>query len=143
MREGVWRANWLQREPRESSDIRNHPELFNQLKDVLEDVLQFVHDNVGTIEFLSYTLSNIIMQIKYHEPETYNALEVYVDILPDYERSPAHPYSNLVINVRACTKGHRDHCDRTCTTFTVSDCEGGEICLHESGLVFDTSGYPI
>lgn len=46
MREGSWKVNWLQREPRESADIRDHPELFNRVKGALEDVLRFVHDNV-------------------------------------------------------------------------------------------------
>lgn len=64
-----------------------------------------------------------------------------MDFLPLYERSPAHPFSNLVVNLCACTKGHRDHCDKKnrCATFTIAECEGGEICLYDSGLVFDSA----
>jgi len=54
LREGVWRINWTQREPRQSKDIREHPELFEQVKDMLGDLLQFAHDNVSKLE--SYSL---------------------------------------------------------------------------------------
>jgi hypothetical protein len=47
MRDGVWKVNFTQRGPRESTDIRNHPELFCEIKGILEDILQFVHDNVS------------------------------------------------------------------------------------------------
>jgi hypothetical protein len=63
---------------------------------------------------------------------------VYCNFLPLHERSPAHPFSNFVVNVCACTKGHRDHGDKKyCATFFIGSFEGAELCLHETGVVFD------
>jgi uncharacterized protein YfaT (DUF1175 family) len=44
----------------------------------------------------------------------------------------------MVLNVCACTKAHRDKGDKNwCTTFTLGDCKGGQLVLHELGLVFE------
>ena len=79
------------------------------------------------------------MQIQHHLPKAYPELEIFCDILPLHERSPAHPLGAMVVNLCACTIGHRDTIDRLwCSTFTFGDPEGGEICFYELGLVFDS-----
>jgi hypothetical protein len=56
MREGVWKINWTQRAPRQSQDIRDHPELWERVKDMLADLLQFSHDNVSIIHPFIFVL---------------------------------------------------------------------------------------
>jgi hypothetical protein len=48
-REGIWRINWMQHEPKQSQNICDHSKLFEQVKDTLEDLLQFLHDVVSLI----------------------------------------------------------------------------------------------
>jgi hypothetical protein len=46
-KEGVWKINFTQRAPRESLDLRDHPALIAKVKDILEDLMRFAHDNVS------------------------------------------------------------------------------------------------
>jgi hypothetical protein len=46
-KEGCWKINFTQRAPRESLDLRDHPALFRQVKEVFEDLMKFQHDNVS------------------------------------------------------------------------------------------------
>ena len=46
-KEGVWKINFTQRGPRECLDLRDHPALIAQVKDILEDLMRFAHDNVS------------------------------------------------------------------------------------------------
>lgn len=79
------------------------------------------------------------MQIEHHLPQVYKELEIHCEFLPLHDEAPARPFTSMVVNLCACTKGHRDKGDKTwCTTFTIGKCEGGEICLHEAGLVLDS-----
>lgn len=55
------------------------------------------------------------------------------------ECPPGMPFTNFVVNLCVSTMAHRDVGDKQwCATFTVGSFEGGEICLHEAGLVFDS-----
>ncbi|KZP14040.1 hypothetical protein FIBSPDRAFT_702759, partial [Athelia psychrophila] len=122
LKDGSLKVNWGQRQPRESQQIRDHPALYKQVTDIMEDILIFVRGN-----------------IRHHLPQAYEELEIHCDFLPYSTPSPVHPFTSMVINLCACTKGHRDHGDKKwCATFTLGDFEGGEICFHESGLVFDS-----
>lgn len=80
-----------------------------------------------------------MVQIEYHLPEAYKELDIHCQFLPMNTRPAGAPFTSMVINLCACTKGHRDHGDKKwCTTFTIGDCKGGQLCLYESGLVFDS-----
>ena len=46
-KQGKLKINWMQREPRQSQDIKDHPEKYAVLKDILGDILEFIHDNVS------------------------------------------------------------------------------------------------
>lgn len=136
--------NWAQRGLRETTDLRDHPKLFLLVKDLLEDLMRFAHDNVSNIE--SYLQLAIVvqhnspcLQIKYHLPGPYAEIKVLAEILPLNDQSPADPFINWVLNLCACTKAHRDGGDKKwCATFTLGDCIGGQLALHELGLVFDS-----
>ena len=76
----------------------------------------------------------------HHVAGVYDEVKLFCDFLPANEVSPAYPYSNIAFNLCACTRAHRDKGDRGwCTTFTLGDCEGGQLVLHELGLVFDSA----
>jgi hypothetical protein len=47
VKDGVWKINFTQREPRQSVDVHKHPKLFAKVKDVLEDFMRLAHDNVS------------------------------------------------------------------------------------------------
>lgn len=71
-------------------------------------------------------------------PEEYQALEVYATRLPLRHRTKFHPFGGIVVNLRACTKAHRDQCDAQdiCVVAFMGEWEGGDLCLYEPGLRF-------
>ncbi|KAF7973342.1 hypothetical protein HWV62_15499 [Athelia sp. TMB] len=122
LREGAWKVNWGQREPRESQQIRDHPSLYRQMKDIMEDILVFIKAN-----------------IQYHLPQAYKELEVHGEVLPGNEASPVHSFTSMVVNLCVMTNGHRDHGDKKwCATFTIGQFEGGQ----ESFLYSSHRGKP-
>ncbi|KZP09663.1 hypothetical protein FIBSPDRAFT_759671, partial [Athelia psychrophila] len=111
IKEGAVKANFSQCVPRESDNICKHPALYQQVCTLLKDILEFFCSN-----------------IEHHLPEVYKELEIHCEYLPLHANSPGHPFTSMVVNLCACTKGHRDHGDKTwCTTFTIGDFQGLEI----------------
>ncbi|KAF7981009.1 hypothetical protein HWV62_35845 [Athelia sp. TMB] len=122
LKEGKLRANLNQRIPRESLDIRKHPDLYYHVSALMKDILEFIRENIA-----------------FHMPQQYKELEVHCDFLPLHDQPPGRPFTSMVVNLGAVTKGHRDGGDKTwCGTFTVGDCKGGQICFYEAGLVLES-----
>jgi hypothetical protein len=115
--------------------------LFEQVKDTLADLLQLSHDVVSLI--CSVFIEVVLIyeaQMLQHLKGVYDEVKIFCDLLPCNGVSPAYPYSNFVLNIGACTSGHRDKGDKNwCMTFTLGDCEGGQLVLQELGLVFDSA----
>ena len=69
-------------------------------------------------------------------PKHTKILQQWVDILPSNEFSLVFPFSGLVINVNVAMCAHHDCGDLSlCSVLEISDCEGGELCMMEPGLV--------
>jgi hypothetical protein len=76
--------------------------------------------------------------VEHQLPDTYEELDVYCEILPLGGDSPARPFSGFVVNICVSTNGHRDGSDKLiCTVIPFGFWKGGEICLHELGLVIE------
>ena len=72
-------------------------------------------------------------------PNNFHNLSILVDALPLNEWAPAYPFSGIVVNVNIATRGHRDKADEDlCMVITISECEGGALVLHESGIVVES-----
>jgi hypothetical protein len=73
-------------------------------------------------------------------PDNFQNLSILVEALPLNEWAPAYPFSGIVINVNIATRAHRDQGDaEVCLVITISQCEGGALVLHESGIVVQSS----
>lgn len=71
-------------------------------------------------------------------PEHTKVLRQWVDILPCNEFSPVFPFGGVVVNMNVATRAYRDWEDLgICFVLQISDCEGGELCLMEPGLVIE------
>jgi len=71
-------------------------------------------------------------------PDHYAILKLWVELLPSNDFSPVFPFGGLVINMNVATRAHRDTEDLSlCFILEISDCEGGELCLMEPGLVIE------
>ena len=69
-------------------------------------------------------------------PDDYAILSQYVDILPCNDASPVYPFTGFVLNINLTTLVYRDpENKRVCIILVISDCEGGELCFVEAGLV--------
>jgi len=136
-------VNWTQRGLRETTNLRDHPKIFLQVKDLFEDLMKFARDNVSYAIFLHlpcFTHMLLPWQLQHHLPGPYAEVKLVADMLPLNEQSPADPFICWVLNLCACTKAHRDKGDKKwCITFALGDCEGGQLALHELGLVFDSA----
>jgi hypothetical protein len=61
-------------------------------------------------------------------------------MLPLYEWCAPHPFCAFVVNLCACTKGHRDTVDELwCGTYSDGVFKGGQIALYEAGIVLDSN----
>jgi hypothetical protein len=68
----------------------------------------------------------------------YEALEMTARSIQFEEAAPSYPFTGFVINLNVMTKAHRDHKDlKGCIVLVVGDFEGGELVLHEPGLVLE------
>jgi hypothetical protein len=75
-------------------------------------------------------------KLQFQVPDLYDELSMYCKILPLNAHSPSFPFSGVVINFCVSTSAHRDQSDqRICLVIPFGEWEGGEICLHELGLV--------
>jgi hypothetical protein len=69
-------------------------------------------------------------------PEEYEILDVVASSLPGNAESVARPFTAIVINVNACSKGHRDRQDLDfCLVIPIGTFTGGALVLMETGLV--------
>ena len=70
--------------------------------------------------------------------EHFDILKQWVELLPSNNFSPVFPFGGLMINMNVVTRVHRDEEDLSlCFILEISDCEGGELCLMEPGLVIE------
>jgi hypothetical protein len=61
-----------------------------------------------------------------------------METLPLNELTPSFPFSGIVVNVNTATRAHRDQADeQLCMVVTISECKGGALVLHESGIVVE------
>jgi hypothetical protein len=72
-------------------------------------------------------------------PGQVDELKVYLEVLPFQQASAVYPFTGCVLNLNVTTKVHRDPNDKEiCLVIAITDdenCEGGELCLMEPGLV--------
>ena len=71
-------------------------------------------------------------------PDNVEVLKMYLQVLPFQQASTVYPFTGFVLNINITTKAHRDPNDKDiCLVIAISspDCEGGELCLQEPGLV--------
>ncbi|KAJ7653041.1 hypothetical protein B0H17DRAFT_849350, partial [Mycena rosella] len=85
---GRIKVNFKQRMPYVSLEAVEHTV---QYKAVFDEVLEF---------------HRVHSQFAHLLPEHYEALTLYVDILPLSPNTPAYPFSGFVVNLRVCTDGH-------------------------------------
>lgn len=78
----------------------------------------------------------VLLQIEDLHPKTASSLREWIEVLPNNASSPARPWSGVVVNANIATRAHRDKGDkRFCMVLVISDCQRGDLVLHELGLV--------
>ena len=77
-------------------------------------------------------------QLETHLPQEYQQLKMYCDSLPFWQRTRLYPFGGFVLNIRACTKAHRDKLDTNdmCVLLFLGDWQDGDLVLYEPGLRF-------
>ena len=76
--------------------------------------------------------------MRHHLPAETEEISMFVNHLPFSEYLGIEPFTGLVFNVGVCTTGHRDSLDQKfCVVCPFLNFEGGELVLHEAGLVLE------
>lgn len=71
-------------------------------------------------------------------PDKFEKLSIYCQVLPMGALAPVQPFSGIVLNLCVSTRAHRDSMDDLlCVVIPLGKFTGGELCLHEAGLVFE------
>ncbi|KAJ7719044.1 hypothetical protein B0H16DRAFT_411252, partial [Mycena metata] len=116
-------VNHGQRIPWVSNDIKKEPTAYAALVAALTAICEYLAE-----------------RLCHHRPELVGKLEAYINILPHNAACPWAPFGGIVINLNACSDGHRDGLDlfKGCLVIPfMRDCVGGGLVLHEARLVLD------
>jgi hypothetical protein len=101
--------------------IKQNPETFQSITDALKDICKIV--------------CNVLRK---HLPHVFDRLHVFCGILPLNHRSATYPFPWFVLNIQVCTEVHVDANDDTiCVVIPFGPYKGGELVLHEAGLVLE------
>ncbi|KAJ7916118.1 hypothetical protein B0H13DRAFT_2323610 [Mycena leptocephala] len=115
------RVNMTQRTPHPSKNMVDKPGEYAVLATAFTDFFELLH----------VSLESLL-------PEDTDELSMYVEELPLHASSPCYPFGGFVINISACSWGHRDKKDkRKCLVAPMGKFTGGKLCLYEAGLSFD------
>jgi hypothetical protein len=120
-RDGNGHSNHNQRATHLAKAIKDNPEQFQSITDILEGICKIVCD---------------ILQK--HLPDAFDQLRVFCEILPLNHMPATYPFPGFVLNIRVCTDAHVDANDNTiCVVIPFGTYEGGELVLYEAGLVLE------
>lgn len=73
-----------------------------------------------------------------HLPEAYKHLQVFCEMLPLNHCPHTFPFPGFVLNIQVCTEAHTDtNDDSICVVIPFGNFKGGELVLHEAGLVLE------
>jgi hypothetical protein len=101
--------------------IKDNPERFQSITDILQDVCKIVCD-----------------VLQKHLPDAFDRLRVFCEILPLNQMPATYPFPGFVLNIQVCTEAHVDANDDTiCVVIPFGPYEGGELVLYEAGLVLE------
>ncbi|KAJ6563104.1 hypothetical protein DFH09DRAFT_1035449 [Mycena vulgaris] len=90
------------------------------------------------VEIFSEVLEFQRLNFQHANPEAYDQVRVFADLLPLNTGSPVYPFAGFMMNFRVVTDGHKDPKDaKWCLIIFVKDGNGGHLCLHELGLKLD------
>lgn len=102
----------------------------------------FIAQNPGEHELIASAVEDVCAVvcelIRAHQPEIFQHLRVYCDILPLHYRPASYPFPGFVLNLQVATVAHIDNKDhKLCVVLPFGEWTGGQLVLHEVGLVLD------
>lgn len=93
------------------------------------------HNVVTTMDTVHDIVRAVLLK---HLPKEYAHLSVFCEMLPMNQCPPTFPFPGFVLNIQVCTQAHTDtNDDLLCIVIPFGDCQGGELVLHEAGLVLE------
>jgi hypothetical protein len=95
-KDGNGHSNHNQRATYLSKAIKDNPDRFQSITDILQDICKIVCD---------------ILQK--HLPDAFDRLRVFCEILPLNHMPVTYPFPGLVLNIQVCTEAHVDANDDT------------------------------
>ncbi|KAG6914769.1 hypothetical protein DXG01_015441 [Tephrocybe rancida] len=117
-KKGAQQVNYKQRLPHPSKELLDNIKEYHILAEMLSDVGHYISEN-----------------LKHHLPDVYAKLNAFTSILLLFFNSPVHPFGGFVVNIAACSNGHKDSMDRLICVIIAFGCwTGGDLCLKEAGV---------
>lgn len=128
-------GNIWQRLPRNSKECMEFPDEHEELMMILIETLICVSEKASEVH-LHQTNNLTKFKLEKYIPKVHAEFKFALKWVP-YGGRNIPIFSSMVLNVNAILPGHRDHKDhRYCMVIPIGDFKGGELVLHELGLVF-------
>ncbi|KAJ7273894.1 hypothetical protein C8J57DRAFT_1063015, partial [Mycena rebaudengoi] len=127
------KVNFSQRIPVSTIDTLEKSEEFEGIVNIFAEVFEFQRINVRPFPRFLPLLK--ILKFKHANPNAFDEVRMFADVLPLNSASPMYPFAGFMINLRVVTDAHKDSKDaKWCLIIFINDGEGGHLCLHELGL---------
>lgn len=120
-KKGATKTNHEQRRPYLAAALKKNPKEFEEMDSIISDIIELL-------------CSTMIQEV----PGSYETLQIFCELLPLNHRPRTFPFPGWVLNINVCTDGHKDTNDaEICVVIPGGPFRGGELVLHEAGLVLE------
>ncbi|KAJ6612718.1 hypothetical protein B0H10DRAFT_286838 [Mycena sp. CBHHK59/15] len=109
------KVNFSQRVPYSTVETIQKTMEYEALVEVFSEVFEFQRINFERLN-----------------PEAYEQVRMFADVLPLNTASPSYPFSGFMFNLRVVTDAHKDPKDKTwCEIIFLNECQGGiSVCMN-------------
>ena len=130
------RFNYQQIKPYPSKDLQELESLYQDIVESLGDVISHIQASVSLPCHTSLIAASPPAKVEHNLKEECQILQASLECLPTSTSHDFNPWSSIVVNFNCTTIAHKDLKDQLlCGVLVIGDCEGGDLCFYEPGLV--------
>ncbi|KAJ7772911.1 hypothetical protein DFH07DRAFT_733456 [Mycena maculata] len=113
--------------------VNHHQRIPYSTVDTVQKAMEF--ETISQIFSEAFNFQRVNVRLQHTNPEAYDEIRQFADVLPLNETSPSYPFASFMINFRVVTDAHKDGLDSEwCLIIFVKRGEGGLLVLRELGL---------
>ncbi|EIN04393.1 hypothetical protein PUNSTDRAFT_138796 [Punctularia strigosozonata HHB-11173 SS5] len=117
---------------------KRHAQRPQRLPEMSQEGQKDGNETEQLLDDLEPLILEVLRVLEHHLPKECVVQATFAKKLPLHDVTPAGPFTGLVVNIAVATLGHRDKKDfEICVVIPLGKWTGGQLVLHELGLVFD------